>query len=109
MRPEEYKPLIRRILLEFDFDKVRKHMKRANWKWTRNGDQHVPSFAELYQCAESLLTEAAEEESLVSSGGFIAYYIDQCLELSFSITQCGCGLGDLEDERSNCSGGTDND
>ena len=83
------KKAIKRILKEFDFEKVHITMKSLNWTyfWT-NGK--APSIKQLKETAEGLLKDVAYNKSIsfdtISSGGFQASYINGILELKFVLT-----------------------
>ena len=49
MNPEEYMPLIRQALADFDFIKVHEYMVFKNWEWYFKGNSHIPSIGDLYQ------------------------------------------------------------
>lgn len=97
MKQEEYEPLVKRTLADFDFVKVHKCMKFLGWEWHFGDDPHVPSVGELYQEAERLLVCAAQKECSCSSGGFRAYSDGTSVELCFSIAESGCAVCDLEE------------
>jgi len=65
------------IMDSFDFDKVHKVMVFLNWKWANgNGGLEVPEKYELRSEARRLLKMAIEEKTTVSTGGFLAEYIE---------------------------------
>jgi len=82
--------IIKKIIEDFNFEKVHKAMVATNWIWS-NG---VPTISELVVRATKLLKEASKmsPESSVGTGGFIATkcYNDELGEgliLEFILTQ----------------------
>ena len=79
------------IMDNFDFDQVHKVMVFLNWKWVNsNGSLGVPEKYELRGEARRLLKMAIEEKTTVSTGGFIAEYIDEkggWMDLKFVISE----------------------
>lgn len=75
------------VLSDFEFEKVYRVMKELDWKWYDEGDVHVPSIYTLIKQAKELLSEAYENESSVSIGGFIADYGKGELSLIFALDE----------------------
>lgn len=79
------KKKIKKILKNFDFEKVHNVMAHLNWTWY-DTDGKVPSIDQLKELAKKLLYHVAEEERFYSSatGGFKATkYENGTLELEF--------------------------
>jgi len=79
------KKKIKKILKNFDFEKVHDVMTHLNWTWY-DTDGKVPSIDQLKELAKKLLYHAAEKEGFYSSatGGFKATkYENGTLELEF--------------------------
>jgi hypothetical protein len=82
----------------FNFERVKKAMDQADWKWyTRNG-YHVPTLVQLILATQKRLDEAWERKTTVESGGIRAVYVPgevdndgkvepPGLELMFILTQ----------------------
>ena len=98
MTEDQYKPLIKRVLAEFDFGEMRSVMKTLDWTWGINGERHIPTIGELYQKAEELLMDAAHFGGVHESGGFSAFCEDTAVGLKFVVTEAVCGLSELEEE-----------
>lgn len=99
MTEDQYKPLIRRVLAEFDFGEMHSVMRAMGWVWFINDERRVPTIGELYQKAEELLIDAAQSGGVLGSGGFSAYCEDGEAGLRFVVTEAFCGLDELEEER----------
>ena len=52
----KYKAEVNKALEWFDFIKVQRVMKILKWTW--QGNDHIPSIGQLYQCAEDQLWHA---------------------------------------------------
>lgn len=97
MGKENYEPLVKRLLADFDFGTVHKCMKALGWEWELGDERHIPSIGELYQKAESLLVYAAQKECSCSSGGFVAFSDGTSVELCFTVAESDCSIYDLEE------------
>ena len=79
------------IMDNFDFDQVHKVMVFLDWKWANsNGSLEVPEKYELRSEARRLLKMAIEEKTTVSTGGFLAEYIDEdggWMDLKFVVSE----------------------
>ena len=79
------------IMDNFDFDQVHKVMVFLNWKWANsNGSLGVPEKYELRGEARRLLKMAIEEKTTVSTGGFLAEYIEEdggWMDLKFVVSE----------------------
>ena len=84
--------LIKAVMDGFDFKKVHKAMKALNWEWYLGVDQHgkanmgIPSLQTIKNKAIGLLSEAYEEKTQVSTGGFWAEYDGETLLLEFVVS-----------------------
>ena len=75
------------ILANFDFHTVTKTMKALNWTWATI--EGIPTFGQLYQQADRLLSEVIEAPAsryYVGTGGFKASKEDGFLSLEFTVT-----------------------
>lgn len=82
------KKKIKKILKNFDFEKVHNVMEHLNWGW-KDTDGKVPSIDQLKELAEKLLNEVSEKDEFyyISTGGFRAFkYENGSLELEFVVT-----------------------
>lgn len=95
MKKEEYTPLVRQTLADFDFGKAHEYMEFKGWEWDLNGKLHIPSIGELYQKAERLLIKSAEKECCCSSGGFNAFCDGKSVEINFTIAECSCSIDEI--------------
>ena len=85
----DYKDQIIDILVNFDFEKVHKHMVQVHWTYYMDGEKKVPEITDLKKAAKELLEEAANEGReyfYVASGGFRAFKFGSTLELTFELT-----------------------
>jgi hypothetical protein len=80
---------IHRIMHDFDFEKVHKHMVDNNHQWYMgSAGMRVPDVQDLRWCARDLLTKAAyhnDSTSNVGTGGFMAYKLSWGMSLTFQI------------------------
>ena len=97
MKKEEYEPLIKRLLADFDFGTVHKCMTALDWGWVLGDEHRIPSIGELYQRAERLLVCAAQKECSCSCGGFVAFSDGTSVELYFTIAEADCSIYELEE------------
>ena len=81
-----------RILIEFNFDKVRKVMEALDWNWATWEDEYdvshhmeIPSTYALRCQAYKLLKDALKDKTTVCTGGFEASYEDGDLSLKFVV------------------------
>jgi hypothetical protein len=81
------KKAIKKILEEFNFERVHTAMEALNWWWYNTGGK-VPSIEELKRTANGLLTDVAyaKHYKYISTGGFEASYVDGVLDLRFILT-----------------------
>lgn len=82
------KKKIKKILKNFDFDRVHDVMEHLNWGW-KDTDGKVPSIDQLKELAKKLLNEVSEKDEFynISTGGFRAFkYENGSLELEFVLT-----------------------
>jgi hypothetical protein len=82
------KKAIKRILKNFDFERVHTAMEALNWGWYGTG-RKAPSIDQLKETAERLLTDLvyAKDYKYASTGGFEASYVDGVLDLRFIVNQ----------------------
>ena len=97
MKKEDYEPLVKRTLADFDFGTVHNCMTVLDWKWGLGDESHIPSIGELYQTAERLLVRAAQKEFSCSSGGFVAFSDGTSVELCFTVAEADCSIYELEE------------
>ena len=97
MNKKQRASLISLTLRNFNFIRVHKYMESVGWKWSFNGDMRIPSIGELYQTAESLLLDSAENQCQASIGGFQAYSDGTSVELSFVIAESESTIDDLKE------------
>lgn len=97
MKKEEYEPLVKRTLADFDFGTVHKCMTALDCEWELGDERRIPSIGELYQTAERLLVSAAQKECSFSSGGFVAYSYGTSVELCFTVAEAYCSIYELEE------------
>ena len=80
---------INRLLISFDFERVRHVMKKCDITWTnKEGKEYIPSQEELKLKAEQLLKETVATSTSyckISSGGFICRKTAASLELLYVI------------------------
>lgn len=73
---EPFDRQIEKIMQNFDFDRVHRHMVATDWKWRHNGAElHVPSIARLRKSARARLDDVVNHPycpSSISCGGFKA-------------------------------------
>jgi hypothetical protein len=78
-----------RIMDNFDFAAVHKHMVQSDWKWADpNGESQVPDILRIKVVARYLLTKAiwdSEPVANAGTGGFTAYKLPWGLQLTFQI------------------------
>jgi hypothetical protein len=81
------KKAIKRILKNFDFERVHNAMEALNWGWYGTG-RKAPSIDQLKETAERLLTNIAyaKDYKCIAAGGFEASYVDGVLDLRFILT-----------------------
>lgn len=87
MTPEQQKWLDE-IMDHFDFAKVARAMKLLEWFWVRNGQKQIPEEYEIRAEARRILTMAINEQSIVSTGGFVAELCSDGLSLKFVLHDC---------------------
>ncbi len=69
---------INSVLERFDFQKVRKMMIAADWKWggpVMNGEFDTPTIDAMQSQCTQLMLEAYRRETTISSGGFEAAWV----------------------------------
>lgn len=98
MKRENYEPLIRRALSDFDFIKVHRVMELLNWTWFFSSGSRVPSIGELYQKAEMLLRASAKDMDAYYSGGFHASVDEYSVSLRFVLADSWIDDSMVEDE-----------
>lgn len=80
---------IHRIMNDFDFEKVHKHMVDNNHQWYMgSAGTRVPDLEDLRWTARDLLTKAAyhnDSTSNVGTGGFMAYKMSWGMSLTFQL------------------------
>lgn len=82
------KKKIKKILKNFDFEKVHDVMTHLNWTWY-DTDGKAPSIDQLKELAKRLLNEVSEKEEFYTlhTGGFKATrYENGTLQLEFVLT-----------------------
>jgi hypothetical protein len=81
---------IKKILNEFNFEKVHIAMDTLNWYWF-DTDGKAPSIYRLKETAKRLLKDidCNKEYHTIASGGFEASYIGGELSLRFIVSDCG--------------------
>ena len=82
------KKAIKKILQDFNFERVHTAMEALNWYWFWT-NKKVPSIDQLKESAERLLTNIAyaKDYKCIAAGGFEASYVDGVLDLRFILTQ----------------------
>lgn len=95
MKPEEYTPLVRQTLADFDFATVHEYMVLKAWEWDFKGNPHIPSIGELYQEAERLLIKAAQKQCCCSCGGFNTFCDGKSVEINFVIAEWSCSIDEI--------------
>lgn len=88
---EELEKQANKIMDNFNFEKVHKHMVDTDWKWYMGGgaEPRVPNIDDLRLQARILLTKAIyepKESANVGTGGFTAYKLYYGLRLTFELT-----------------------
>lgn len=82
------KKAIKKILKNFDFEKVHRVMESLNWYWNDTKDGGVPTVEELKSQAKDFLKRVTEGEfSVISSGGLEAEYRNKVLTLKFVLAE----------------------
>lgn len=81
---------IDKIMGNFNFEKVHKHMVETDHKWYMGSvsGSRVPDVEDLRICARDLLVKAAyykDSTSNVGTGGFMAYKLSFGMSLTFQI------------------------
>ena len=79
------KKAIKKIIKNFDFEKISCVMELLNWQWASCGS--VPSVTQLKAEAERLLKKVSKSKKFteVSTGGFTAYKNEVEIGLRFTI------------------------
>lgn len=76
------------IMDHFDFGKVHKIMEAVDWTWA-NSEFGVPMEWELRKRARSLLSDAWDQQTMMSTGGFTARFLNEDesdgLQLEFTV------------------------
>ena len=93
---KEKERLIRRIIRNFDFQKVNKVMIATDWKWIGKR----PKIHEMMKEAErllSMLLNHPNNYTSFSTGGFTAFRDGDNIGLKFTVTEFSVSLNEEED------------
>lgn len=88
MKENNFISLWRDIEENFDWVKVNKTMKLLDWYWgLGDNNMGIPDIKTLKKTAKRLLHSAFKDGNTHATGGFYAYYDNDCLSLSFLVTE----------------------
>lgn len=74
----------KKILKNFDFEKVHEVMNHLNWVWYNNEEYKVPSVKELKRTAKELIKEIKKADvDCISTGGFEVRKDEDIITLQF--------------------------
>ena len=70
-----------KIMKEFSFDQVKKHMNKVGWGWAGIG---IPSLNDMVETVGKMFDDLTENGS-IATGGFVLTRHDDSYELHFAI------------------------
>lgn len=77
----------KKILKNFDFEKVHEVMNHLNWVWYNNEEYKVPTVKELKRTAKELIKEIKKADvDVIATGGFEVRKDKDSITLQFVLT-----------------------
>lgn len=87
---EVYMKKTKKILKNFDFEKVHEVMNHLNWVWFKEGERKVPTVKELKKTAKELIKEIKKlDVDVISTGGFEVRKDEDAIILQFVLESSG--------------------
>ena len=77
------KEVVKEVLQNFDYKRVRKVMNKLKWVWYCSGTTKTPNKKTIKEFSKTLLKTCLIREITISSGGLEASLEDGFLELKF--------------------------
>lgn len=76
------------IMDNFDFRRVHVAMKALKWTWFMDGEERVPTEAEIRKFARNLMNQCVSEKTSIATGGFrVTRDSDGGLNLEFIVDE----------------------
>lgn len=80
----------KKILKNFDFEKVHEVMNHLNWVWYNENERKVPTVKELKKTAKELIKEIKKlDVDVISTGGFEVRKDEDAIILQFVLESSG--------------------
>lgn len=87
---EVYMKKTKKILKNFDFEKVHEVMNHLNWVWYNEDERKVPTVKELKKTAKELIKEIKKlDVDVISTGGFEVRKDEDAIILQFVLESSG--------------------